>query len=95
MKIARANCQTIRAALKWTKSIVAEPELGEIYEGKVVKVMDFGAFANVFGNGSKPATSPYRGQSAGTARQLHLQAAVKAREIRATPSITARLKRIP
>ena len=40
VKIARANCQTIRAALKWTKSIVAEPELGEIYEGKIVKVME-------------------------------------------------------
>jgi polyribonucleotide nucleotidyltransferase len=28
---------------------VAEPEVGEIYEGKVVKVMDFGAFVNFFG----------------------------------------------
>jgi len=69
---------------------VAEPELGEICEGKVVKVM-FGAFVNFFGNGSKPATSPFGGQSAETARQSHLQAAVKAREIRATPSIAALL----
>ncbi len=30
-------------------SIVAEPEAGEIYEGKVVKIMDFGAFVNFFG----------------------------------------------
>ena len=37
------------AALKWIKSIVAEPEVGEIYEGKVVKIMDFGAFVNFFG----------------------------------------------
>ena len=85
VKIARANGQSIRAA----------PELGEIYEGKVVKVMDFGAFVNFFGNGSKPATSPFGGQSAETARQSHLQAAVKAREIRATPSIAALLKRVP
>jgi polyribonucleotide nucleotidyltransferase len=28
---------------------VAEPEVGEIYEGKVVKIMDFGAFVNFFG----------------------------------------------
>src|SRR6202044_1767872 len=37
------------AALKWIKTIVAEPEIGEIYDGKVVKVMDFGAFVNFFG----------------------------------------------
>src|SRR5437868_9743842 len=41
VKIASADGESIRAALKWIKSIVAEPELGEIYEGKVVKVMDF------------------------------------------------------
>ena len=35
--------------MKWIKSIVAEPEVGEIYEGKIVKVMDFGAFVNFFG----------------------------------------------
>ena len=56
MKIARANSQSNRAPQKWIESIVAEPELGEIYEGKVVKVMDFGAFVNFFGSGSKPAT---------------------------------------
>jgi polyribonucleotide nucleotidyltransferase len=49
VKIASADGESIRAALKWIKSIVAEPELGEIYEGKVVKVMDFGAFVNFFG----------------------------------------------
>src|SRR4029079_6868606 len=37
------------AALKWIKSIVSEPEIGEIYDGKVVKVVDFGAFVNFFG----------------------------------------------
>ena len=49
VKVASANGETIRAAMKWIKSIVAEPEVGEIYEGKVVKVMDFGAFVNFFG----------------------------------------------
>ena len=49
VKIASADGESIRAALKWIKSIVAEPEIGEIYEGKVVKVMDFGAFVNFFG----------------------------------------------
>jgi polyribonucleotide nucleotidyltransferase len=49
VKVASANGESIRAALKWIKSIVAEPEVGEIYEGKVVKIMDFGAFVNFFG----------------------------------------------
>ena len=49
MKVASADSASINAALKWIKSIVAEPEVGEIYEGKVVKVMDFGAFVNFFG----------------------------------------------
>jgi len=47
--IASADAENIKAALKWIKSIVAEPEVGEIYDGKVVKVMDFGAFVNFFG----------------------------------------------
>src|SRR5204862_1063829 len=46
---ASADGESIRAALTWIKSIVAEPEVGEIYDGKVVKVMDFGAFVNFFG----------------------------------------------
>ncbi len=49
VKIASADGDSIKAALKWIKSIVAEPEVGEIYDGKVVKVMDFGAFVNFFG----------------------------------------------
>ena len=39
----------ITAALKWIKSIVSEPEVNEIYEGKIVKIMEFGAFVNFFG----------------------------------------------
>ncbi|MBI3676424.1 MAG: polyribonucleotide nucleotidyltransferase [Proteobacteria bacterium] len=49
VKIASADTESIKAALKWIKGIVAEPEVGEIYDGKVVKVMDFGAFVNFFG----------------------------------------------
>ena len=49
VKVSSADGESIRAALKWIKSIVAEPEVGEIYEGKIVKVMDFGAFVNFFG----------------------------------------------
>ena len=49
IKIASASGQAINAAIKWIKSIVSEPELDEIYEGTVVKVVDFGAFVNFFG----------------------------------------------
>jgi len=39
----------MKAAIKWIKSITSEPEIGQIYEGTVVKVMEFGAFVNFFG----------------------------------------------
>ncbi len=49
IKVASADAKAIKAALDWIKSIVAEPEVGAIYRGKVVKVVDFGAFVNFFG----------------------------------------------
>jgi polyribonucleotide nucleotidyltransferase len=49
VKIASANLESIDKAMKWIKSITSEPEVGTIYEGKVVKVVDFGAFVNFFG----------------------------------------------
>jgi polyribonucleotide nucleotidyltransferase len=49
VKIASANAESIRQAIARIKSIAAEPEVGEIYRGKVVKVMEFGAFVNFFG----------------------------------------------
>src|SRR5690348_2363339 len=49
VKIASADGESIKAALKWIKGLTAEPEVGAIYDGKVVKVMDFGAFVNFFG----------------------------------------------
>jgi polyribonucleotide nucleotidyltransferase len=49
IKVASSDSDKINAAIDWIKSIAAEPEVGVIYEGKVVKVMDFGAFVNFFG----------------------------------------------
>ncbi|MGH8733071.1 MAG: polyribonucleotide nucleotidyltransferase, partial [Burkholderiales bacterium] len=49
VKVASAKGEAIKAAINWIKSIASEPEVGHIYEGKVVKVMDFGAFVNFFG----------------------------------------------
>ena len=49
VKIASANAESIRAAIARIKGITAEPEVGQIYQGKVVKVMEFGAFVNFFG----------------------------------------------
>ena len=49
IKIASSNAESIRDAIARIKSIAAEPEVGVIYQGKVVKVMEFGAFVNFFG----------------------------------------------
>ncbi len=50
IKIASPNQDSIDAAIKRIKEIASDPEIGEIYHGKVVKVMDFGAFVNFFGS---------------------------------------------
>ena len=49
IKIAASEQSKIDAAKDWIKSIASEPEIGQIYTGKVVKVVDFGAFVNFFG----------------------------------------------
>ncbi|NDV86356.1 polyribonucleotide nucleotidyltransferase [Aurantimonas aggregata] len=49
VKIASSSGKEIEAARKWIHSIVAEPEVGEVYEGTVVKTVEFGAFVNFFG----------------------------------------------
>ena len=49
VKVASSDGKAIEAALNWIKSITAEPEAGVIYQGTVVKVVDFGAFVNFFG----------------------------------------------
>jgi len=50
IKIAATASENAQAAIDWIKSIVSEPEVGHIYKGKVVKVVDFGAFVNFFGS---------------------------------------------
>ena len=49
VKVASADGESIKAAIKWIRGLTAEPEIGQIYDGKIVKVMDFGAFVNFFG----------------------------------------------
>jgi polyribonucleotide nucleotidyltransferase len=49
IKIASPNGDAIAKAYDMINSIVAEPEEGKIYKGKVVKIVDFGAFVNFFG----------------------------------------------
>ena len=49
VKVASSDGESIRAAINWIKSIASDPEIGHIYEGTVVKVMEFGAFVNFFG----------------------------------------------
>ena len=49
IKIASANADSIKKAHEMIWSIVAEPEEGKVYTGKVVKLVDFGAFVNFFG----------------------------------------------
>ena len=49
VSIAAVDGESGQAAIEWINSIVEEPEIGKIYEGKVVKLMDFGAFVNFMG----------------------------------------------
>jgi len=50
VSIAAVNSDSSNAAIEWIKGIVEEPEIGKIYQGKVVKIMDFGAFVNFMGS---------------------------------------------
>jgi polyribonucleotide nucleotidyltransferase len=50
IKVAATSSEASTAALDWIRDIVAEPEVGVIYDGKVVKTVDFGAFVNFIGN---------------------------------------------
>lgn len=49
VKIASANRESIDKALARIRSITSEPEVGQVYKGKIVKIMEFGAFVNFFG----------------------------------------------
>jgi polyribonucleotide nucleotidyltransferase len=50
VKVAASDGAKIKAAIDWIRSITSEPEVGRIYDGKVVKIVDFGAFVNFFGS---------------------------------------------
>ncbi|MBK8160488.1 MAG: polyribonucleotide nucleotidyltransferase [Rhodospirillaceae bacterium] len=50
IKVAAVDAKAGEAAINWIRGIVAEPETGVIYDGKVVKLMDFGAFVNFLGS---------------------------------------------
>jgi polyribonucleotide nucleotidyltransferase len=50
VKVAAVDAGAAKAAIDWIRGIVAEPEVGVIYNGKVVKVVDFGAFVNFLGS---------------------------------------------
>jgi polyribonucleotide nucleotidyltransferase len=49
IKVAAVDASASQAAIDWIRGIVAEPEIGVIYSGKVVKIMEFGAFVNFLG----------------------------------------------
>jgi polyribonucleotide nucleotidyltransferase len=49
VKVAAVDEAASKAAIDWIRNIVAEPEVGVVYNGKVVKVVDFGAFVNFLG----------------------------------------------
>ena len=49
IKVASANLDSIEKALDMIRAITEEPEVGKVYNGKVVKIMDFGAFVNFMG----------------------------------------------
>jgi polyribonucleotide nucleotidyltransferase len=50
VKVAAVDQTAADAAVAWIKGIIAEPEIGVVYTGKVVKTVDFGAFVNFLGN---------------------------------------------
>ncbi len=49
IKVAAVNQENIDAAVNWIKGLTEEPEQGKVYNGKVVKIADFGAFVNFMG----------------------------------------------
>ncbi|NIJ08700.1 polyribonucleotide nucleotidyltransferase [Sphingomonas vulcanisoli] len=49
VKISSSDPEKIAAARKWIEGITMEPEVGKIYDGKVVNIVDFGAFVNFMG----------------------------------------------
>ena len=50
VKVAATDAEATEAAIQRIRDIIAEPEIGVIYSGKVVKILDFGAFVNFIGS---------------------------------------------
>ena len=49
VRVSGMSGESVKAAMQWIKDLTDEPEVGTVYEGKVVKIMDFGAFVNFLG----------------------------------------------
>jgi len=58
IKVSASDGAKIKAAIDWIKSLTSEPEIGAIYDGKVVKVVDFGAFVNSSAQGRPRPRQP-------------------------------------
>ena len=69
IKIAATDSLQAQRAIDWIRGIVAEPEIGVIYNGKVVKTADFGAFVNFLGLARRAGA--HQRTAAGPRRQNH------------------------
>ena len=69
IKIAATDAVEAQRAIDWIRGIVAEPEIGVIYNGKVVKTADFGAFVNFLGVTRRAGA--HQRAAAGPGRQDH------------------------
>jgi len=83
IKIAATDTNQAQAAIDWIRGIVAEPEVGVIYTGKVVKTADFGAFVNFLGSkdGLVHISEIQQGRVARTTDVLNVGDAVKVKVI--------------
>ena len=50
VKIASTDAMAAQRAVDWIRGLTASPEVGTIYEGRVARIVDFGAFVNILGN---------------------------------------------
>ena len=50
VKIASTDAMASQRAVDWIRGLTASPEVGTIYEGRVARIVDFGAFVNILGN---------------------------------------------
>jgi polyribonucleotide nucleotidyltransferase len=83
IKIAATEADRAQAAIDWIRGIVAEPEVGVIYNGKVVKTAEFGAFVNFLGSrdGLVHISELAAGRVARTADVVNVGDAVKVKVI--------------